>query len=144
MFIVDDTGIMQVLCWDKVANELIGKTCEEVVQNVIKHEDGSDLPTELSTLKDKALLFKVGRKKDQLRPYNGAFTVSRITADPILVHRFGVLANAPQEGDCEQGELNSPLKTRIEPVNDTYNSEPKRKVSDESSKGKKKIKIEEI
>ncbi|CAA0816087.1 Unknown protein [Striga hermonthica] len=150
MFIVDDTRIMQVLCWDKVANELIGKTCEEVVQNMIKYEDGSDLPIELSTLMDKALLFKVGKKKDQFRPYNGAFTVSRITADPILVHRFGVLETVPQVCDFEQGALNNPQTPRAEPVNDLYNRETKRKVSDEGlsceadSKGKKKIKTEEI
>ncbi|CAA0811938.1 Unknown protein [Striga hermonthica] len=150
MLIIDDTGIMQVLCWDKVANELIGKTCEEVVQNMLKHEDGSDLPPELSALMDKALLFKVGKKKDQLRPYNGAFIVSRITADPILVKRFGVIENAPQECDYEQGEIDISQKPRVEPVNDTSNREPKRKVSeegsscDEDNKGKKKIKMEEI
>ncbi|CAA0829390.1 Nucleic acid-binding proteins superfamily [Striga hermonthica] len=148
MFIVDDTGIMQVLCWDKIANELIGKSCEEVLQDMLKHDDGSDLPIELSALKDKALLFKVGKKKDQLKPYNGAFIVSRITADPILVNRFGGLENAQQEFDFAQGELSISYKPKSEVVDDSAKSGSKKKLSDEvtsideDSKGKKKIKIE--
>ncbi|GER39842.1 inositol hexakisphosphate anddiphosphoinositol-pentakisphosphate kinase 1, partial [Striga asiatica] len=71
-------------------------------------------------LTESTLIFKVSNKKDQFGSYNGPFTVARITVDPILVNRFGVLANPSQMTAMlfyfiimydSDGELNSPNKT---------------------------------
>ncbi|GER33784.1 replication protein A 70 kDa DNA-binding subunit [Striga asiatica] len=74
----DNTGMVLLLCWDKVARELVGKPCDAV------DNDGSDLPLDLELLTHEVLLFTVSKKKDQFGSYIGLFTVSRITADHIL------------------------------------------------------------
>ncbi|GER52285.1 replication protein A 70 kDa DNA-binding subunit [Striga asiatica] len=100
--VVDDTGIVQLLCWDKIARELIGKPCEDL------QDDGVYLPIEIDMLTYKAIMFKVSKKKDQIGPYNGSFMVSRITADPILHNRFGPLAIPSQESKAE--DVYSPIR----------------------------------
>ncbi|GER36328.1 CD209 antigen [Striga asiatica] len=87
--IVDDTDIVQLLCWDK-------------------QDDGPNLPIEIELLTYKAIMFKISKKNDQIGPYNGPFTVARITADPIFLNRFGPLANPSQESKAE--EVYSPIR----------------------------------
>ncbi|CAA0833529.1 Unknown protein [Striga hermonthica] len=121
--IVDDTGVVPLLCWDKVSREMIGKSCEEVVNDMLKEDDGALLPSGIEQLNDKAFMFKVSKKKDQFGSYNGPFTVARITADPILLDRFGPLPITSQESN---GELLSPIRAVEAKVNS-----PKRAVQAE-------------
>ncbi|GER42067.1 replication protein A 70 kDa DNA-binding subunit [Striga asiatica] len=86
---VDDSGIVQLLCWDK-------------------DDDGVELLNDISMLLSKAVMLKVSKNKDQIEPYKGPFTVSRITADPILLNRFGPLGISSQATKAE--EVCSPMR----------------------------------
>ncbi|GER37328.1 pullulanase type I [Striga asiatica] len=46
----DSTGIVTVLCWDRVAKDMIGKSCKELRMEMIEIGDGSTLPTDLEDL----------------------------------------------------------------------------------------------
>ncbi|GER25476.1 replication protein A 70 kDa DNA-binding subunit [Striga asiatica] len=87
---VDDSGIVHLLCWDK-------------------DDDGSELPNEIKMLLSKDVMLKISKNKDQIGPYKGQYTVSRITADPILLNRFGPLGISSQATKAE--ELCSPMRT---------------------------------
>ncbi|GER29589.1 DNA ligase [Striga asiatica] len=62
-----------------------------------EENDGSDLPLDLELLKNKMLLFKVSKKKDQFGSYIGPSTISRITADHILVSRLVFWSTSPSQ-----------------------------------------------
>ncbi|CAA0815730.1 Unknown protein [Striga hermonthica] len=117
----DNTGMVRLLCWDKIARELVGKPCDAVVSELIeaRENDGSVLPIDLEILIHKVLLFKVSKKKGQFGSYNGPFTVSRLTADHILVNRFGSLANIFQDSH----ETSTVIKDYYEAVQETNGEE---------------------
>ncbi|GER50117.1 UDP-3-O-acyl N-acetylglycosamine deacetylasefamily protein [Striga asiatica] len=131
----------RLLCWDKVARELVGKPCDA-------DNDGSYLPLDLELLTHKLVLFKVSKKKDQFGEYNGPYTVSRLTADHILVNRFGSLANMSQDSNAE--DMYSPIRVvkaeevyiPIMAVNSVEVNSPIRAVKDEENSPIRAVKAE--
>ncbi|XP_073158107.1 replication protein A 70 kDa DNA-binding subunit B-like [Henckelia pumila] len=87
--VVDTTGNAVFLLWDRECIKLIGKTVHEINAEIENQgTDASKTSKEFDHLVDRKILFKVQLRTDQIRGFNGIYTVIKLTEDPTIVEKY--------------------------------------------------------
>nr|GMD26427.1 putative transposase [Ipomoea batatas] len=81
--VVDKTSDAPLLLWDKECTELIGMSAFDLKSKY--SQDDSEIPTELESLRNKAMVFKVSIKDEHLKNPAKPIPVLKITNDQELV-----------------------------------------------------------
>ncbi|KAL3648628.1 hypothetical protein CASFOL_005031 [Castilleja foliolosa] len=125
----DQTANVYILLWDREAEKLIGRPCQELREEYV-NSDNTDLPSDLYKLVDQTVLFKIKVEKKNLHKDNAVFPVTRLVTDPDIVAKYNQLTIEPESGadfltlmlneDINSGmnsedEVNTPVKKVIGP-----------------------------
>ncbi|KAL2456263.1 Nucleic acid-binding [Abeliophyllum distichum] len=129
---IDSTGTVYFLMWDRECTQLLGKTCAIVRDGIDSKKKGLDIPTEVESLVDRKILFKVQVKMENLDGHNDVFTVMRLTDDNNIISKYidsnvenqeSDLLSKIEKNDDEGNKISSsndkvttPSKTRINSV----------------------------
>ncbi|KAL3626704.1 hypothetical protein CASFOL_029447 [Castilleja foliolosa] len=82
----DSTSNASLLCWDREAEKLIGKSCHDLRVELLENpEPNIDIPDDLARLIDQTVIFKVTVKYYQIHNQSSVFTVLKLNTDPNLV-----------------------------------------------------------
>ncbi|KAL3648867.1 hypothetical protein CASFOL_005270 [Castilleja foliolosa] len=125
--VLDQTSNVSILCWDREAEKLIGRPCQELRKEYEKNlkAENMDLPHDLNKLVDQTILFKVKVERKNLHKENAVFPVTRLVTDPDVVSKYNSLTLENESGadfltlmlneDLDAGmnsedEVNTPIK----------------------------------
>ncbi|KAK6158074.1 hypothetical protein DH2020_005388 [Rehmannia glutinosa] len=92
--VIDTTGNVVFLMWDKECTELIGKTAFDL--RATTEENG--IPTEIENLVDIKVLFKIQIKSGQIGIHN-PYPVRKLTTDDSIISKYCGLPFDTQESD---------------------------------------------
>ncbi|KAL3615143.1 hypothetical protein CASFOL_040804 [Castilleja foliolosa] len=126
--VLDQTGNVSLLCWDRESEKLIGRPCQELREEYEENlkADRTDLPMSLLKLVDQTVLFKVKVETKQLHKDNAVFVVSRLVTDPDVVSKYTkYTAETESEADFLTLMLNE--ETNFETMSDDEVSTPIKK-----------------
>ncbi|KAL3615932.1 hypothetical protein CASFOL_040226 [Castilleja foliolosa] len=110
--VVDQTANVTILLWDREAENLIGRPCQELREEYIENlkSDKTDLPTHLNNLVDQTILFKVKVERKNLHKENASFQVTRLVNDTSIVSKYNQFtAEAESEADFYTLMLNEDM-----------------------------------
>ncbi|GER52504.1 replication protein A 70 kDa DNA-binding subunit [Striga asiatica] len=152
----DFSSSASLICWDKEAEALIGKSCYGVRSEFIDRELGimptNELPDDIYDLIDKKILFKVQVRSDQLNNYSGAYKVVGVNTDPLLIEKYGSQTHdihnqchsvsqqesdymsklhREMEGSKSDDEVSTPIKAGKDKKRESVNSNKKREMSED-------------
>ncbi|KAG5583393.1 hypothetical protein H5410_054020 [Solanum commersonii] len=105
IYVNDETGFISLLLWNKEVLQLIGKTAKELKERLIGDADNG-YPTELDTLIEKKLMFKVQIKDSNINKNDNVYKVVKFIDDEALLKEYchPSLIHSLTEAslDCEQ------------------------------------------
>ncbi|KAH0650462.1 hypothetical protein KY284_030374 [Solanum tuberosum] len=85
--VTDETGFISLLLWNKEVLQLIGKTAKELKEGLIGDADNG-YPTELDTLIEKKLMFKVQIKDSNINKNDNVYKVVKFIDDEALLKEY--------------------------------------------------------
>ncbi|XP_075074449.1 uncharacterized protein LOC142162047 [Nicotiana tabacum] len=107
--VMDHTGFISLLLWDREATSLIGKSANELNEISIETSvaiDECSYPVELYDILDKKVLFKVTIKSSNIKMHAEVYNVVKISEDDNLIQQY---TQSPQDDtftdpdfECEQ------------------------------------------
>ncbi|KAL3618463.1 hypothetical protein CASFOL_033239 [Castilleja foliolosa] len=91
--VLDQTSNASTLLWDREAEKLIGRPCQELRQEYVENvkTNKTELSYDLKKLIDQTVLFKVKIEKRNLHKENTVFPVTRMVTDPDIVAKYNQL-----------------------------------------------------
>ncbi|KAL3640293.1 hypothetical protein CASFOL_015261 [Castilleja foliolosa] len=110
--VVDQTANVTILIWDREAEKLIGRPCQELREEYIENlkSDKTDLPTDLNKLVDQTILFKVKVERKNLHKENAFFQITRLVTDTSIVSKYNQFTTqAESEADFYTLMLNEDM-----------------------------------
>ncbi|KAH0757749.1 hypothetical protein KY290_021242 [Solanum tuberosum] len=119
--VTDETGFISLLLWNKEVLQLIGKSAKELKEGLIVDADNG-YPTELDTLIEKKLMFKVQIKDSNINKNDNVYKVVKFIDDEALLKEYchPSLIHSLIEAslDCEQSIdedklIETPIKNSI-------------------------------
>ncbi|KAG5570921.1 hypothetical protein H5410_060687 [Solanum commersonii] len=119
--VTDETRFISLLLWNKEVLQLIGKTAKELKEGLIGDADNG-YPTELDTLIEKKLMFKVQIKDSNINKNDNVYKVVKFIDDEALLKEYchPSLIHSLTEAslDCEQSIdedklIETPIKNSI-------------------------------
>ncbi|KAL3654632.1 hypothetical protein CASFOL_001617 [Castilleja foliolosa] len=130
--VLDQTGNVSLLCWDRESEKLIGRPCQELREEYVEilKANKTELPMSLLKLVDQTVLFKVKVEKKQLHKDNAVFMVTRLVTDPDVVSKYTkYTAETESEADfltlmlneeknfetTSEDEVSTPIKKGVDP-----------------------------
>ncbi|KAL3625941.1 hypothetical protein CASFOL_030470 [Castilleja foliolosa] len=99
--VVDQTANVTILIWDREAEKLIGRPCQELREKYIENlkSDKTDLPTDLNKLVDQTILFKVKVERKNFHKENAFFQVTRLVLTQVSFQSIISLLPKQKEAD---------------------------------------------
>ncbi|KAL3623237.1 hypothetical protein CASFOL_032053 [Castilleja foliolosa] len=130
--VLDQTGNVSLLCWDRESEKLIGRPCQELREEYVEilKANKTELPVSLLKLVDQTVLFKVKVETKQLHKDNAVFMVTRLVTDPDVVSKYTKYTDETQsEADfltlmlneeknfetTSEDEVSTPIKKGVDP-----------------------------
>ncbi|KAL3625337.1 hypothetical protein CASFOL_030791 [Castilleja foliolosa] len=130
--VLDQTGNVSLLCWDRESEKLIGRPCQELREEYVEilKANKTELPMSLLKLVDQTVLFKVKVETKQLHKDNAVFMVTRLVTDPDVVSKYTkYTAEIESEADfltlmlneeknfetTSEDEVSTPIKKGVDP-----------------------------
>ncbi|KAL3627668.1 hypothetical protein CASFOL_029031 [Castilleja foliolosa] len=110
----DQTSNVSILLWDREAEKLIGRPCQELREEYVENvkTNKTELPYDLKKLIDQTVLFKVKIEKRNLHKENAVFPVTRMVTDPDIVAKYNQLTvEAESEADFMTLMLNEDINS---------------------------------
>ncbi|OIT08182.1 hypothetical protein A4A49_63239, partial [Nicotiana attenuata] len=89
--VMDHTGFISLLLWDREAISLIGKSANELNKISIEASaavDECSYPVELYDILDKKVLFKVSVKSSNIKVHAEVYNVVKISEDDNLIQQY--------------------------------------------------------
>ncbi|KAF3640437.1 hypothetical protein FXO37_23477 [Capsicum annuum] len=97
---MDGTGFISLMIWDTDAMSLIGKSAndlkEELLQNTGNDDDPSN-PMELNNILQRKFIFKVIVKNENIQNHDEVYSVIKILGDEDLIKKY-----SPNESDTSR------------------------------------------
>ncbi|OIT32899.1 hypothetical protein A4A49_57727, partial [Nicotiana attenuata] len=107
--VMDHTGFISLLPWDREATSLIGKSANELNEISIEAStviDECSYPVELYDILDKKVLFKVTAKSSNIKVHAEVYNVVKISEDDNLIHQYSQFAQddtfTDPDFECQQ------------------------------------------
>ncbi|KAL3625904.1 hypothetical protein CASFOL_030433 [Castilleja foliolosa] len=125
--VLDQTANVYILLWDREAEKLIGRPCQELQEEYVENlkSEKTGLPYDLYKLVDQTVLFKIKVERKNFHKDNVVFPVTRLVTDSNIVAKYNQLTVEPESGadfltlmlneeiNCgtnSEDEVNTPVK----------------------------------
>ncbi|RYR61870.1 hypothetical protein Ahy_A04g019107 [Arachis hypogaea] len=89
LIVTDGSGCLNLIVWNKEAEQMIGKAAEKV-KELSKCDKGDSYPKYLENMIDKRFLFKLNITYKNINSVEGVYSVTKLSDDESLMSSYGV------------------------------------------------------
>ncbi|XLS52115.1 hypothetical protein HN51_012792 [Arachis hypogaea] len=115
LIVTDGSGCLNLIVWNKEAEQMIGKAAEKV-KELSKCDKGDSYPKYLENMIDKRFLFKLNITYKNINSVEGVYSVTKLSDDESLMSSYGV-PNSSSDASCLQMLPNIPIAETDEDSN---------------------------